>query len=180
MRLFIGMKLPKEIRERLQKEWSGVTTAPTNYRPVTPENWHFTIAFLGQVREESRRALEVLLGNAVERPPKGSFLLTDFQTFPAKHPSYMIIRAVAEQKDEWIRFVNRLRDMVSVAAPDVDRKFWIPHITIGRAKNRRLLPQWTHPFTPIKFQPADIALVESQLTQSGARYTDLHVFPLKF
>lgn len=180
MRLFIGMRLPKETRDALQKEWSKVTGVPTNYRPVTPENWHFTIAFLGQIPEEHFHALESLLETAVERPPKGAFLLTDFQTFPTKHPSYVVIRAVAEQKDEWTKFVNRLRDIVSVAAPDVDRKFWTPHITIGRVKNRRILPPWTHPFAPMKFQPTDITLVESKLTQSGAHYTDLHVFPLKF
>ncbi|MFH1838805.1 MAG: RNA 2',3'-cyclic phosphodiesterase [Patescibacteria group bacterium] len=178
MRLFIAIKIPSEIKEHLVKAWGLVENYPTNCRQVNPQNWHFTLAFLGSVDESRLEPLNKLLQKAVRNPPKSGFLLTDFQTFPPKHPHYIITRAKSDDQEEWIRFINRMRDLLSVAAPDIDRKPWIPHITIARAKKSRILSTWTHPFQPIEWSPKEVVLIKSQLTQSGPQYTELNVHPL--
>lgn len=181
MRLFIGIKVPVNICEQLQRAWTKIQTTPSDFRPIDTEKWHFTLAFLGQVGEENIEILKHLLTLAVDSPPQGGFIFKNFETFPRKHPRYLVARAVAEPAEEWISFVDRMRDMISVAAPAMDRKPWIPHLTIGRAKKRRLLPRWNAPCEEIKWQqPFKICLIESLPSQDGANYKIVYEPPVKF
>ncbi|MBI4138847.1 RNA 2',3'-cyclic phosphodiesterase [Candidatus Uhrbacteria bacterium] len=177
MRLFIGIVVPPDVRTRLQEAWTAVTSCPANCRQIDPTNWHFTLAFLGQVPEQNLEPLVHLIEKAVEHPPKGSFSFTEFETFPSKHPSYLIARANAEPRDNWMGFIQHLREMVSVAAPSIDRKPWVPHVTIARAKKGRLLPRWSNPIAPFEWTPHELTLIRSTPTQNGSLYTDLHAFP---
>jgi RNA 2',3'-cyclic 3'-phosphodiesterase len=178
MRLFIGMAVPPDLRERIQDAWTRVRTCPTNIRPIDPMNWHFTLAFLGDVNEANVMALDALISKAAERPPHGFFSFTGFETFPTKHPSYVVVRAMPEPAGEWVSFIERLRDLVSVAAPNVDRKPWVPHVSIARSKRGTLLPpNWRDEFGhPFDWQPTDMTLVQSRLQPQGSNYTDLHAY----
>lgn len=178
MRVFIGIPIPEPIRKRFQGLWADAPGKPTGFRPTAPENWHCTLAFLGEVGEEKIDALEHLLQTASERPPGGSFSFTNFETFPPKKPGYLIVRAIPEQKDAWMSYIDRMRDMASVISPTIDRKPWVPHVSIGRARKGILLPRWDHAFEPIVWKPTEISLVKSDLTTNGSVYKDLRVFPL--
>jgi 2'-5' RNA ligase len=149
-----------------------------NCRPIEPENWHFTLAFLGEVPEQNLDALIHLIEKAVERPPKGSFSFSSFENFPKKHPSYLIAKAMTEPINEWTIFIERLRDMVSVAAPNMDRKPWIPHVTIARAKKRRLIPKWNNEIEKFSWTPKGMTLVQSIAIPTGSKYVNLHEFSL--
>ncbi len=177
MRLFIGILLEEEVRKKIQEAWSIVPDFPSGCRLIDPKNWHFTLAFLDQVDDDNREPLIHLIEQAIENPPKGSFSFNAFETFPGKHPSYLIARAVAEERESWHSFINRLRDLVSVSAPNIDRKPWVPHVTVARAKKGKLLSKWSEPLQKdINFTPQEITLVKSTPTQNGSVYTDLHVF----
>lgn len=178
MRVFIGIAIPEPLRKRFQDLWTDATGKPTGFRPTAPENWHCTLAFLGEVGEEEIDALERLLEKAAERPPGGSFSFTNFETFPPKKPAYIIVRAIPDQKDRWMSYIERMRDMASVISPSIDRKPWVPHVSLGRARKGILLPRWEHQFEPIAWKPTEISLVKSELTTTGSVYTDLRVFPL--
>ncbi|MFH1078228.1 MAG: RNA 2',3'-cyclic phosphodiesterase [Patescibacteria group bacterium] len=178
MRVFVGIPVPKAVRERIQAVWDVCEDRPKDFRPTAPENWHCTLAFLGEVDETQVPVLEHLLEKAAERPPGGSFRLTGFDTFPHKKPGYLIVRAEPEPSDRWMAFTDRLRDLVSVASPGIDRKPWIPHISLGRSRKGKLLPAWDRSFDPFEWIPTDISLVKSELTKDGSVYTDVRVFPL--
>ncbi|MCI0479904.1 RNA 2',3'-cyclic phosphodiesterase [Candidatus Uhrbacteria bacterium] len=178
MRVFVGISVPDPIRAKLQAAWDACGDRPTDFRPTAPERWHCTLAFLGEVNEGQIPILEHLLEKAAERPPGGLFRITGFDTFPHKKPGYLIARAVPEPSDRWMAFTDRLRDLISVASPGIDRKPWIPHISLGRARKGRLLPRWEHAFEPFDWIPTEISLVRSELTKDGSDYTDLRVFPL--
>ena len=122
--------------KKIQEAWSIVPDFPSGCRLIDPKNWHFTLAFLDQVDDDNREPLIHLIEQAIENPPKGSFSFNAFETFPGKHPSYLIARAVAAERESWHAFIGRLRDLVSVAAPNIDRKPWVPHVTIARAKKK--------------------------------------------
>jgi 2'-5' RNA ligase len=175
MRLFIGVRLPLDIRERLARQWTTLSDRPSRLREVESEYWHVTLAFLGDVSAEQRPALEQLLSASLERPPLGSFSLIGIETFPHKGPTTVVARLNPLEMGSWNTFVERMRDMVSVVAPQVDRKPWIPHVTIARAKKGSQLPAWSHPIDELRWQPTSIALILSEPAPHGTRYTDLHV-----
>lgn len=147
---------------------------------IEPTKWHFTLAFLGEVELENIPALTHLLERAAERPPKGQFIFTNYQTFPVRNPSYIVARALPEPADEWNAFIGKLRDMVSVAAPNVDRKPWLPHVSVARVRKGTPLPGWEQPIEPFRWTPKEITLVKSELNREGSSYTDLHVIPIEF
>lgn len=179
MRLFIGLHVPDELREKLDTAWSK-KTGPGDLRPIEPDKWHFTLAFLGKVPEENIGALKLLIEQAIEHTPKGNFKFTNFETFPSKNPSYLIAKAEANPKEKWISFIESLRDMVSVAAPEVDRKPWVPHVSIARIKKGYALPNWSQPIEEFEWVPTELTLIRSEIDDKGSKYTNLHVFPLKF
>ena len=178
MRLFIGLPLPKEVQQRLSDAKARVVQSPTGTRPIDPKNWHVTVAFLGRVNPIDLDALKTLFANATEHPPGGSFFIHEFRTFPPRHASYVVAHAVPERLLEWKTYILRLRDMVSLVAPQVDRKPWIPHISIERAVQHSALPQWSHPIDPIVWDVNTIALVESASTKDGSSYNDMYEIPI--
>lgn len=178
MRLFIGLPLSEDLRRRLELTWNGVRDVPDGCRSIDPQNWHVTVAFLGNTPDENLDALKVLFDKAVKNPPKGAFFLHEFRTFPPKHPSYIVAHAVPEYHAEWKKFIDNLREMLSLVAPQIDRKPWVPHISIARAKKRTALPSWSEPIEPILWRPERMAIVKSQLTQNGTQYNDLYDTPI--
>lgn len=178
MRLFIGLNVPDDLRNRLEKAWSEVTAKPTDLRPIENDKWHFTLAFLGDVPEVNIEALKILIEKSLDKAPHGSFTFTNFETFPSKNPSYVIARAHADPQDQWLSFIESLRDLVSVAAPEMDRKPWIPHVSIGRAKKGGALPIWNEPIHSFEWVPKELTLVKSELNSHGSKYTNLHAFSL--
>lgn len=178
MRLFVGIPISDDVRDRLKSELALIPHLPVNCRPVDPERWHFTMAFLGEVAEEQMEGLTALLTHAVQRPPKGAFRFTDFRTFPVRRSAYLVANALADPANEWIAYIEHMNDMLSVAAPHIDRKPWMPHVTIGRAKRGMILAPWRHEITPFEWRPAGLALIQSTQTQTGSTYTTIHDYPL--
>jgi 2'-5' RNA ligase len=178
MRLFIGIRIPENVAHRLSDLWSSLSDRPGDLRMVDPASWHLNLAFLGDVREEQFEALNPLIATALERPPQGSFSFVGFETFPPKGPCLVAAKLDEEDAKRWKPFVERLRDIVSLAAPQMDRKPWIPHMTIGRSrKNTQCIP-WAFTFDLITWKPTELALIKSEPGPTGSVYTDLHVYPL--
>ncbi|MEO5927383.1 MAG: RNA 2',3'-cyclic phosphodiesterase [Patescibacteria group bacterium] len=176
MRLFIGIRVPQEIRDHLSDLWKTLSDRPHGLRNEPIANWHMTMAFLGEVDKQNLEILSALIARATERPPRGSFSVEGFETFPRKKPSFVIANINREHAVPWKPFVEKMRDMVSVAAPHVDRKPWIPHVTVARSHSP--LPTWEHPIKHIAWKPTELSLIMSDAGQHGSKYTDLNIFPL--
>ncbi len=178
MRLFIGLPLQEEVRRHLESKTEQLHTRYEDCRFISPENWHVTIAFLGNVEDENFEALKTLFKNATQEPPRGPFFIHEFRTFPPKHPSYVVAHAVPKNHADWKAYVSTLRDMVSLVAPQVDRKPWVPHISIARSKHRAPLARWSEPIEPLIWTPQHISIVESKLTKEGATYERRYDHPI--
>lgn len=180
MRLFVGIPVPAELRQQIQVVWEQVSQKPFHCRMIDPKLWHLTLAFLGDIDERMVPNLSDLIATSMTTPPEGHFVLSHFQSFPARRPTLLVASAEVEQHKAWNRSVEKLRDLLSVMAPQVDRKPWHPHITIGRSKKRtQKLPSWQTMFEPLPWKPEGIALVHSSLTSTGPHYTHLQQFPLR-
>ncbi|MFZ2804039.1 MAG: RNA 2',3'-cyclic phosphodiesterase [Patescibacteria group bacterium] len=178
MRLFIGLTLPEHVQEELQNAWKMTSGHPAGERPMRSSLWHVTLAFLDEVAEDNIEPLRQIIEKAVARPPGGAFHIKTFETFPKKKPARIVALAEPEKKAEWGRFVMDLRDMVSLVAPNVDRKPWLPHISITRGQKGSLLEAWSQPFDDIAWEPKEVAIIKSAHQQDGSHYTNLYVFPL--
>ncbi|MCR4278569.1 MAG: RNA 2',3'-cyclic phosphodiesterase [bacterium] len=178
MRLFIGLPLQEDLQRRLELAWNSVLNTSDDCREIDPKSWHITIAHLGNVDEANQATLRALFETATEKPPTGDFFIYEFRTFPVKHPTHIVAHVAPGSRAIWKEYILRLRDMLSLVAPDIDRRPWIPHISISRSKKRAVLPEMAVPIPePIIWTPNRISIVESKPSQDGAIYTDIYDIP---
>ena len=63
MRMFVALVPPPEVLEELRASTEGLSGAsPSTVRWTRPEQWHVTLAFLGEVHDPTRAALADRLG----------------------------------------------------------------------------------------------------------------------
>ena len=161
-RLFIAVWPPDDVAAELsalhRKDQRGV-------RFVAPDTWHVTLRFLGEAREAdvmdaldglSAAPAQVRLGPAVDVLGDRALVL------PATG-----LDALA---DEVTRLTGHLGDP--------PRKRFVGHLTLARVKPNVPMPRALGTFFSAEFVADEIALVQSRLDPSGARYETIATWPL--
>ena len=138
------------------------------------ELWHVSLVFLGDVAETDLDMIAVACGRHATCP--GTLTVSELATFPNGNPRLLVAGGTAEPKEAWMRFIEDLRVDMLPFAPTLDRKPWIPHITVGRGPKDTLLPRWSAPAGPWTWQPGGFSLMQSDLGSDGPTYTSLHDF----
>jgi len=175
LRLFVGLELPYELRQRLSLLQCGLAAA----KWVAPENFHLTLRFIGNVPDDEYEPIALALQKV--EAPAFSLRLSGLNHFGNRKP-----RAI------WVDVINcptltHLADKVEVAlqrvglAPE-QRKF-TPHVTLARFKTSSpgkiaefLSTQGDFAHPPIEVD--HFTLFSSVLGQSGPTYNVEHRCPL--
>ncbi|MDF1497495.1 MAG: RNA 2',3'-cyclic phosphodiesterase [Patescibacteria group bacterium] len=178
MRCFLGIPVPADCREQIRNAWHITEEERPFLRMVDPGQWHVTMAYFGDIKYDSLIKLSQLISNALETPPQGSFEVCSIETFPAKRPILYVAKCEPEQKVAWQETVANIRDMASLIAPQIDRKPWVPHVTLARARNKKDLDQFEMSLEGIGWVPDYATLFLSELTPAGPKYTPLHEYRL--
>jgi 2'-5' RNA ligase len=75
MRLFVAVTPPPEVSDELSSATAVVRSAHPELRWTRPDQWHLTLAFLGEVDDPTRADLSVRLGRAAARHPPARLAL---------------------------------------------------------------------------------------------------------
>jgi RNA 2',3'-cyclic 3'-phosphodiesterase len=172
LRLFVGLPLPADSRDRLA-EWAHTAFAdPRGARQVPTENLHLTLAFLGsrpsadvepavaELREAARDARRPRLRAVRYRETRnvGMVVLED---------EGGVATALASD-------VARRLEALGVYTPE--RRRWLPHVTVLRFRT----PPRLRPDAPDlgEVSPSEVALYHSVLRRAGAQYEIRESVPL--
>lgn len=177
MRAFVGFMAPVWLRERLTAEWERVSEKPLGLRGIPAESWHITLTFLGELNEENISHVAERLENWIAKAVKTPFTLTRLETFPSKNPRYLAAHFHVEQSETFSASVTRLRDVLSIYAPEIDRKPLHPHLSLAKAKNG--LAKWTLDVEPVEWFPEEISIVKSIPGPDGSMYVPIKSFSWK-
>lgn len=178
IRSFIALPLPKETVNEL-----GDIAAKMSYqdksgavRWVDQENYHITLAFLGEQEESDLERLAEQLDRHLTQSEFAA-TLSRLSPFPETRPK--LVAAMLKKTDD----VKTLHQQVISAINSVDiiydkRKF-IPHVTLGRYRHSKNVYAGTIPMN-VSFDTVidEVVLYESVLTSSGAEYEPVCRFPL--
>ncbi|MEO0367238.1 MAG: RNA 2',3'-cyclic phosphodiesterase [Pseudomonadota bacterium] len=178
MRTFIALSLPAETRNAL-----GDVTAQMAYqdkshavRWVDQENFHITLAFLGELSTQDVDVLADELDQTLSTFGAESTLM-GLSPFPESRPK--LIAAMLSLTDSLADIYKQTQTAIANAHLVCDKRKFIPHITLGRFRHSKNLFCGAIPLVmtlPIEFE--DLVVYESHLRPNGAEYEPIYRYSL--
>jgi len=192
IRAFIAIKLPDEIRQKLDEiekeiQMRAGESAHKAVRWVPASNMHLTLKFLGEVSAGNLQTLSGMVQNEAARHAAFEFRIAGLGAFPnIRRPRVIWVGAEAHTR------LTALQKAIesganSLGYPPEERPY-SPHLTLGRiSQNARPeeIAQVARALQEVKVGELGtvrvncINLFHSDLRPSGAVYTVLREFPLK-
>lgn len=182
IRAFVAVVLDEGVRsavaatiERLRPLGSAVAWVP-------PRNLHVTLHFLGDQSEERLAEAEVTLADAAAGSAPLDVTFHGIGAFPGLERPRILWVGLAHGALEVRRLQARVTDALAVRGFGKEERAWHPHLTIGRVHDERRWRRETGP--PLRSalaqaatttfgtqRVAEVALMRSELSPAGARYT---------
>ncbi len=142
-------------------------------RPVAYDNWHLTLAFLGDVQAHHRQVL--LSGAAQITAPGFSLRLDRSGWWPGSEVFWLAPAVIPDALGE---LVGKLKALVQARALPLARRPYRPHVTLARGVTAPPVQAQTAGLEPILWNIRDFCLLESISGAAGVRYEALEIWPL--
>jgi len=183
IRSFIALPSSSELRNVLSELQDSLKLEGGNVKWDTPDKFHITLKFLGNVPPEKLDILSDSLAALTTTATRFQLVYATVGAFPdLVHPR--VIWAGAEMNEDLSSLQHRVEDACDrLDFPQEPRTFH-PHITLGRVKGTRNLGRLTAKVKSITFDAvrtdcSEVLLIKSDLHPTGSVYTTLKSFPLK-
>jgi 2'-5' RNA ligase len=185
VRLFVAVVPPAEVVGEIagvvagrRREWPGLTWMPE-------EQWHVTLAFLGEVEEETVPGLESWLGRVAARHAPMSLAFSGAGTFPSASRARVFWVGVDEGPGLTGSPLGALASSIAAAArragvDEIDRKRFHPHLTLARSRHEvdvRPLVETMGSFAGRRWEAGVVHLMRSH-QGPPVRYESLASWPL--
>jgi len=180
MRLFFAFPLPGETRSRIWERLEPVASALPGIRWTRPENLHITAHFLGEVPATGLERLRVVLNGFVPGIPPFTAGYEGVSPFPPGRRPSVIVVPVTENRTLLGKLQGELGSVIGGSFP-LDRRRFVPHITVGRVKNPTQYSIDVPAGVDIRgeFPVSSIVLFSSDLRPDGPVYTRILEIPLR-
>ena len=173
IRTFLALELPQTVRNKLSSyvELISGNDKLQQIRWLPKENYHLTLAFLGNVDYVLISTLKLRLEQSSKQAVP--FRFSEITPFPFSGTP-KIAAAMLEHSDELMQLQHNTDKCVRAFGISLERRRFAPHVTLGRLKSRSR--------KSIAFQPQQIFLEgvsekvvisQSELAPKGAVYTSL-------
>ncbi len=176
MRLFVGIDLPWELRERLAALCSSLPGA----RWVPRENLHLTLRFVGEVTPNQAEEVDLALGTM--RGKRFPLTVTGIGTHD-KAGRPVALWAGVERSPGLEHLQSKIETALQRAGLPAEKRRFLPHITLAKldvaAEAKLGLFVQTHNlFRAGPFEIGHITLFSSQLGKEASVYTAEVEYPL--
>lgn len=180
IRTFIALELPPSLRHELSglaKLLAGQDKRQ-HIRWLPSENYHLTLAFLGEVESPSLSSLQFALERKLESMKAVPCKISSITPFPFSRPK--IAAALLECNAELLELQTDVANCARSCRISSERRRFVPHVTLGRLK--------PYAGKSVDFQAHNILLAgvadtvtlfQSELTPNGAIHTALADIPLR-
>lgn len=177
LRLFTGLSVPENIRDRLALVSGGIPGA--NW--TRPENYHITLTFIGNVDETAAEDIDTALSRIdmaafdVTVRGMGNFAQGD-------HPN--VLWAGVEKTEPLLRLKEKNDRALETARVSFENRKYTPHVTLARfrraeeGKLAEFIQEQNLLHLP-PFRAESFILYESSLTKNGPAYDVLREYPLR-
>ncbi len=182
IRLFIALKTPDEVRKKIIEFRNEALPDYRKYDKWEPEDKiHLTLKFIGEVKPELSEQIADHI-KFVSEYEKFICSLTQFGFF-YKQKAAKILWVGLSIDNLVFDLVNRLNEELEKFSIVPEKRKFHAHLTIKRLKGTEG-QDFISSFERFKipaynFVSAEIALMKSELSPAGSKYTDIKIYNLK-
>ena len=185
MRLFVAIVPPPEALEHLAAALGSVQALLGGALAwTTPEQWHLTLAFLGEVDDVRRERVEPRLARAASRSPPVDLRISAAGAFGSPKRARVLWAGVDGEVTALSRLAGSVHAAVRRSGIPIDERRYRAHLTLARCRAPvdvtpalRNLSTYTGPV----WTAGRLELVRSHLGQAAgrrARYETVAAWPL--
>jgi 2'-5' RNA ligase len=170
MRVFIAIKLPKEVRDYLYIVQKKIGRKEAKIKWVSKKNIHLTLKFLGETTEDQLSKIKGILKNIKLKSFKVK--LNKIGIFPNENQIRVVW--VGLKPEEKILELQRKIDESLLKLFPTDQRF-ISHLTLGRVKLVKQKNEFIEKLNnfdveEMSFEINEFELIKSKLTKDGPSY----------
>ena len=177
MRTFVAVFPPPEVREALFRAARDLPVS-NDFRLVGQEKIHLTLKFLGDVTMDELDRVTEALEHLGERHEPFEVSTSGFGAFPSKRRARILWAGVQAGAGLLRTVAENVEDLLEPAGFEREDRPYVPHLTLGRSKDRRT--KLVDPGTPppeLRFTVSGVELVQSAPGKHGVTYEVLATYP---
>jgi len=175
IRTFLAFELPQTVRNKLSAHAELISGHDKlqQIRWLPKENYHLTLAFLGNVDYVLISSLQLKLEQIMSSKQAVSFRFSEITPFPFSGTP-RIAAATLEFSDVLMQLQHHTVKCVRAFGISLERRRFTPHVTLGRLKSRSRKSIAFHPQQIfLEGVSEKVVILQSELTPKGAVYTSL-------
>lgn len=180
-RLFIAIPLPDPVKQTLEGVQQLLKRGHHPVKWVAPEAMHLTLQFLGETDVDVLPQINLILQQVVGQNASHTLKLAGVGTFPHLRRPSVVWVGVGGENESLAQLQATLAQALESLGFSRESRPFRAHLTIGRVRRDATsrqqeelgqaisaLPQ-VH---PISWQVTQVTLFQSELLQTGPRYTE--------
>ena len=189
IRSFVALLLTDALRQAIAATIERLRPLASTVAWVPPQNLHVTLQFLGGQTEERLAAAEAALDDAAALSAPIEVAFHGIGAFPGIERPRILWIGLAQGALEARALQARITAALAAQGFPAEDHPWHPHVTIGRVYDER---RWRHEAGPAlrsalahaattsfgTLRVAEVALMRSDLSPAGARYTERRLVSL--
>jgi 2'-5' RNA ligase len=186
MRTFVAIELPDSIRWRLAEAIGELKDLGGRVRWQRPETMHLTLKFIGDLDDQAVPDAIAALEKVAAGSASFEMFVEGLSGFPPHGTPRVVHVPVAEPTGMLAQLQKNVdRELSRELGIDREGRDYIPHITLGRVKNRRKAPALSRMRDALQqtafgtFEAEAFILFKSDLRPDGAVHTPVHEFEFK-
>ncbi|MGK0441940.1 MAG: 2'-5' RNA ligase [Pseudohongiellaceae bacterium] len=170
IRAFIGLSISELLERQLNLHAVGLAQQLANedLRWVAPENYHITLAFMGDINPQAVPQIESLIEGVVAKSRRATLVIDDAVWFPSIHKPRLLVASL-QQHAELVGLQSKLVNALRLEGFSVDHRHFKPHITLARAGRQQQAKKFQSVLSDLTTSMEEVVLFESQLRDTGPR-----------
>jgi RNA 2',3'-cyclic 3'-phosphodiesterase len=176
LRTFVAVFPPQRVRETLFRTARDLP-ASNAFRLIGQEKLHLTLKFLGNVVEEDLSRVKQALEQLRVRHEPFEVETSGFGAFPSERKARILWVGVGEGSGPLRAVAQSVDDLLEPAGFGRERRPYVPHLTLGRARGRQAKLDGASVSPPaLRFTVSGVDLVESMPAEGGVTYSVLKTY----